>query len=73
MVDLVANIQCHLNRVIDQPIAFQLHLTACQIQRGNQLLVRAGSGMGKDGFVQLRLNRLKVHILDQHHGALANG
>ena len=69
-VDRRPDLERDLDRVHHQAIAFELHLPARDVEAGDELLVRAGRGVREDGFVELRFDRVEVHILHQHHRAL---
>jgi len=63
--DRLADREGDLDRIGDQPVAFQLHLPACHIEARDQLLVGAGRCMGENGFVELGFHRVEVHVLDE--------
>ena len=51
--DRLADRKRDLDRVGDQPVALQLHLPARNIEARDQLLVRAGRGVGEHRLVEL--------------------
>ena len=71
--DRLADGQCHLDRVVDEAVALQLHLPARHVQAGDQLLVGAGRGVGEHRLVELRLHGVELDVLHQQHRALAQG
>jgi hypothetical protein len=58
-VHLRAEFQRDLDGVHHQPVAFELHLPARDVEAGDELLVGAGRGMGEDRLVELRLDLWK--------------
>ena len=67
-----ADLQRDRDRVHHEAVAFQLHLPPRHVEAGDELLVRAGRGMGEDRLVELALDMCVVDVLHQHHRALAD-
>src|SRR2546430_13628313 len=49
VVHLAADAERQLRRLHRQVVALQLHLAAGQIERGDDLLIRRGRGVGEEG------------------------
>ena len=69
------NRAAHRHRRLDLALneleTFQFHLPAAHIQAGNDLVIRAGRGMGHIGFMEALLDlALEVLIVDMDHRAL---
>ena len=74
LLTVAPDLQRDLDRVHDQAVALQLHLAARDVEAGDELLVRAGRGVGEDRLVELALRPCaKSTSLHQHHRALADG
>ena len=71
-VDGLADLECDLDRVHDEPVSLELHLAARDLQARDQLLVGAGRGVREDCFAELRGNGVEIDVLHQQHRALAD-
>ena len=61
-----------LDRVHDEPVALELHLTPRHLEARDQLLVGARRGVREHRFAELRLDGVEIDVLDQQHRALAD-
>ena len=73
LCNCLTDCQSNLDGVVNEAIAFQLHLTARDVKARDELLVGACRRMRKYRLMELRLDRMEVDVLDQKHRPLAKG
>ncbi|MNL25418.1 hypothetical protein D3C87_1468990 [compost metagenome] len=72
LVDATPDLECNLDRVHHQPVAFQLHLPASNVKACDQLLIGARRCVGKHGLAELRRDGMEVDVFDEKHRPLPN-
>ena len=65
-----ADLDRELDGLHDQLVALQLHLPARHVERGDDLLVGRGRGVGEDRLLEGLLVPVVVLVGHQHHRAL---
>ena len=73
LVHLAAQAERDLGRAHRQFVAFELHLTAREVERGDDLLVGRSRGMRQERFLEAPLDEMEIVVPDEHHRALAQG
>ena len=70
-VDLAPDLDRQLDRPADELVALQLHLPPRHVERGDDLEVRRGRGVGEERLLEGGLDRVEVLVGDDDDRALA--